>query len=282
VFSTLNAVPMLAPCWFRPAIRQLFRGGIEISHYTHQFLLADLFDSPKNAITGLRKLIWRGASVIEEPNDFRNRPAWPTARRELIVFQGAGCQFARLGQFQNLLVNSFREIVKPKWRRLADSFPDPVIGINVRRGKDFHDAKDPRDFYLKGGLRTPLAWFRESLSFIRKVLGFSADAVVVSDGSEADLAELLSMPNVRMLRPGCAVSDLLVLARTKVLIGSGGSSFSAWASFLGQMPTITIPGQSLSWFELAHANGGYVGELDPTHPSDVFVEQVERLRLLQS
>jgi hypothetical protein len=117
---------------------------------------------------------------------------------------------------------------------------------------------------------------------IRKVLGFPANAVVVTDGSEADLAELLSMPNVRMLRPGCAVSDLLVLARTKILIGSGGSSFSAWASFLGHMPTITVPGQSLSWFELTHANGSYVGEFDPTHPSDVFVEQVEKLRLLQS
>jgi hypothetical protein len=197
-----------------------------------------------------------------------------------VVFQDRQ-PIARLG-ISNLLVDSFREIVKPKWSRLADSFPDPIIGINVRRGKDFHDAQNPRDFYLKGGLRTPLAWFRESLSLIRKVLGFPADAVIVSDGSEADLAELLSMQNVRMLRPGCAVSDLLVLARTKVLIGSGGSSFSAWASFLGQMPTITVPGQSLSWFELAHANGSYVGEFDPAHPSDAFLEQVEKLRSVQS
>jgi hypothetical protein len=85
------------------------------------------------------------------------------------------------------------------------------------------------------------------------------------------------LENVRLHRPGCAASDLLVLSQTKVLLGSGGSSFSAWASFFGEIPTVTIPGQSLTWFKLQHKNGSFVGEFDPGHPNSSFLTQCEHL-----
>jgi hypothetical protein len=68
-----------------------------------------------------------------------------------------------------------------------------------------------------------------------------------------------------------------VLSKAKILIASGGSSFSAWASFLGQMPTISHPGQSLSWFKINNRNGYYVGEFNPTSPPQPFLEQIKSL-----
>jgi hypothetical protein len=48
-----------------------------------------------------------------------------------------------------------------------------------------------------------------------------------------------------------------------VLIGSGGSSFSAWASFLSRAATISHTGQSLQWFKLDGSGDQSVTELDP-------------------
>jgi hypothetical protein len=127
---------------------------------------------------------------------------------------------------------------------------------------------------MKGAIRTPLSWFSASVRAIRDMIGFPATAYVVSDGTPEDLHELLGLPNMILVRPGCAISDLLTLARCRVLIGSGGSSFSAWASFLGQMPTISHPGQSLGWFKLGASGDPYVGEFEPSSPPENFAKQV--------
>jgi hypothetical protein len=101
-------------------------------------------------------------------------------------------------------------------------------------------------------------------------------AFVVSDGRDEELADLLGEPHVRRAGIGSAIGDILLLSRARVIIGSGGSSFSAWASFLGERPIVTIPGQSPAWFHLQHANGAYVGDFDPDAPSPAFLEQVRR------
>jgi hypothetical protein len=121
-----------------------------------------------------------------------------------------------------------------------------------------------------------LSWFRRTLDVIRSRLGYVARAVIVSDGSPEDLRELLSMENTSLLRPGCAISDLLVLANAHVLLASGGSTFSAWASFLGRMPTLSLPGQSLTWFGLGGPDGPYVGAFDPECPELPALEAVDR------
>ena len=120
-----------------------------------------------------------------------------------------------------------------------------------------------QDYFTKGAIRTPLTWFVRSLQHVRDVAGASVPAVVVSDGTEEQLRPILQLPNVRFARPGCAISDLLTLASAKVLIGSGGSSFSAWASFLSGAATVTHAGQSLQWFKLGREGEQFVGELMP-------------------
>ncbi|MGH9807358.1 MAG: hypothetical protein ACRD9W_08860, partial [Terriglobia bacterium] len=157
---------------------------------------------------------------------------------------------------------SLRAIAARKWLAMADMYTEIPIALNVRRGKDFEDASDESEFYSRGPLRTPLSWFIRTLQEIRSRLGVPrAPAYVVSDGTEQDLEPLLRINDVHLVESRSAISDLLILAKARLLIGSGGSSFSAWASFLGQMPTVSHPGQSLNWFKVSgDSSAHYVGE----------------------
>jgi hypothetical protein len=194
------------------------------------------------------------------------------------VFFGEGNQFKDINGRNPQLRGEFAEIIKPRWRKLAEANRGFVIGVNVRRGKDFRDAASEEDFLRFGLLRTPLHWFIDSLRFVRSILGQHATALVVSDGTAQDLAELLREEPITLLRPGSAASDLYSLAGSRVLIGSGGSSFSAWASYFAQCPTITIGGQSLRWFALDHGASTFVGDFHPDDPPSLFVENLRNLK----
>jgi hypothetical protein len=98
---------------------------------------------------------------------------------------------------------------------------------------------------------------------VRARLGASIPAVVTSDGGPDELRPLLDLDNVRQVATGSAIGDLLVLSRAVLLLASG-SSFSAWASYLGRMPTLSHPGQTLDrLFRLKGAAQQFIGEFDP-------------------
>jgi hypothetical protein len=81
------------------------------------------------------------------------------------------------------------------------------------------------------------------------------------------------MENVEFVRPGTAISDLLILSRGKVLLASGSSSFAAWGAFLGQMPSATHPGQPLSDWNIVPEKGQFIGEVNPGSPPREFLDQ---------
>jgi hypothetical protein len=103
-------------------------------------------------------------------------------------------------------------------------------------------------------------------------VGRDVRAHIVSDGTPQDLAPLLALPNVELVRPGCAISDLLVASRARVLLASGSSSFSAWAAFFGGMPAASHPGQPLTEWGLAAVESGSPRlELDLERPDPGFL-----------
>ena len=65
---------------------------------------------------------------------------------------------------------------------------------------------------------------------------------IFSDATDNELQDILAMSNCKRAYFGSAISDMIALSRCKVLVSSA-STFSMWASFLGQMPTIWFPGQ---------------------------------------
>ncbi|MBR8836481.1 MAG: hypothetical protein DSM106950_21300 [Stigonema ocellatum SAG 48.90 = DSM 106950] len=276
IFSSVNNIQMLSPQWVTGRIGPLLRGGIDLRCYKNQILLMDLFKKKEGDIGGIHKMLLQAMANKEiETDNFELIQTQPPTQDVIITFQGNKNYFEDLYGWEELIFKELQAITKFKWLKLVEFWQDIPIAINVRLGNDFNKAKSVDDFYTKGSLKTPIEWFIESLLLIRETLGFSAKAFVVSDGKEEDLKPLLSLENVTHIRPGCAISDLLVLSKAKILIASGGSSFSAWASFLGQMPTISHPGQSLSWFKINNRKGYYVGEFSPTSPAQPLIESVK-------
>jgi hypothetical protein len=271
VFSHKNNIPMLMPTWSQIRIGPLLRKERDQKFYHN------LFKNNGSYVSGIRSLVVqycsRKAREPEGTEVFEDRNYPPNT---LIVFSGYGNYFAGINRWDQLLREKLHAITKDQWLERLSTIPDIPVGIHVRRA-DFSEAHSYQDFFTKGALRTPLPWFIESLAAIRKLLGFQIDAYVFSDGTEAELEGLLSLKNVQMLRVGSAIGDLLALSSSRILLASGSSSFSAWASFLGQMPTLCHPGnpgQTLEYFNLVNRRGHYVGAFDPSlPPSEALIRQ---------
>jgi hypothetical protein len=272
VYARRHALRMVSPVWVYPRWRPLYLGGVSTSDYLNQIVLFGVFRRHP-AEAGLARLT-RDLLVghrLPEPEDLTVSPpeGVPAAYIAFREMGGVYHSFQQLAGEETFLYQRLTEITRQRWLstvRGLSHFARNAIGLNVRRGKDFRDAKRPADWLCQGGLRTPLRWFIDMLRYVRERVGQDTPALLVSDGSPDDLQPLLACGNVTFARPGCAASDLLLLSKTKVLIGSGGSSFSAWASYFGRMPTITHPGSSLSWFGLPVVSQHLVTTLDPVNP----------------
>ncbi len=265
-----NGIPMLAPTWTQIPIGPLLRWESDFRFYHN------LFKKHPKDVRGWRRF-WLRIMAREktEPEDFSCMKPPETFRDIIILFKGQGDLFFRLNGWDQFLYKEIRAVTRDRWLQRADEVQEVPIGIHIRRG-DFREPDSPKDFYTTGSLKIPLSWFVESLRVIREFLGFPARAFLASDGTEDELGPLLAEENVVPVKIGSAIGDLLVLSKAKVLIASG-SSFSAWASFFGQMPTITHPGQSLTWVKLINRKGYYVGEFNPSSPPQLFMDQVKAI-----
>lgn len=274
IFAQEHAAQMISPVWMRPAVMQIFRGGVDTHSYLRQLVLFGLFrrrEGDLGVIEG--RLRARHARTVTE-EEFAHLTAAATGRNEdlSVVFAGYKPLFSPLNGWHDFLLKELRAITRPSYLALADSFGEIPIALCVRCGNDF-----PEPVLVDGkigkGQKTPISWYVRCLRDLRKELGTACKAVVVSDGTPAQLRDLLSMENVQFIRPASAISDLLVLSRARVLIGSGSSMFVAWGSFLGQMPCISHPGQPFSEWDIHPSRGQFMGEFDPANPAEAFMNQ---------
>ena len=93
----------------------------------------------------------------------------------------------------------------------------------------------------KSNTRVPIGWYIFQIKKLKHSFGNNIDINIFSDGSKEDLMEVLSNNNVRLVEGGNALSDLLLLSQSKIIISSN-STFSLWASYLGRCHTIWYPG----------------------------------------
>jgi len=284
IFSGSTGAKMLDPRWAHLRGASIIRGGINYAHAYRKILLFDNFKPAPSYVGGLAKyLVRRNAHIVPVNNLTEAFSVYRDGNRQATtLYSFAGDKdhvFDDLRPYHAEIFSALRRITKEKWLKHS-TFGRPFIGINIRLGRDFGTAAGSNDFLTgpKRYLRTPLKWYIESLRLIRGYVGADMPAVVVSDGTRAELQELLKEPDVFYPESKSAVGDLLSLSNARFLIGSGRSSFSAWASFLGQMPTVTIPGSSLQSFSVSDdIQKHYVEELDPGAPDEYFIDVIKKI-----
>ena len=284
VFCRDHGLPMVAPRWWRPALGHLLRGTVAPERFAGQIALAGLFQAGPWDLPWHWRLGPQLTGRIIHQEDFMAAqggadPLWdplqdpgPGPRqgrgRSLLVIDRSPYSFAGLNGHGPLLRRDLLAITRPRQLQRARSVPLAPIGINIRCGRDFRPppAAGAGAEWIGWLQQTPLAWFIETLQAVRDLAGEPVPALVVSDGREQQLGPLLALPAVRLVRPTTAIVDLLVLGRTRLLLGSGSSSFSAWAAFLGQQTAITAPGHPFSRWNLEPLAGQTLASFQPRKP----------------
>jgi hypothetical protein len=282
VFAKRHGVPVIAPIWFRPGFGLLLRGGIELNAMSQIFYSGLFRGHPREinpiagaAITLLRREILDNQfeeSFLAQPD-----PEFLARSDTVLVFHGIRGFFRPLAGYSDYIHDELKLITRPQFLDRVNALGELPIVINIRHGSDFPDPVIVNG-RLQVGTKTPISWFVESLKRIREAVGNDVPAMIVSDAPRDVLKPLLDLPEMRLLRPTSPISDLLAVAKAKVLLGSGSSSFSAWGAWLGQMPAISHPGQPLMETWRYQAEKGQVSvEFDPANPHEGFLRQAKQV-----
>lgn len=242
---------MIDPIWFSPRGAAITRGGIDYSKALHKIWLFDNFKKRENDISFIRSVFMQSKSFhtcadLFEAN--RIMSAFPTAN---ILFKwNSNHHFTDLDPFREHIRKALVSITKDKSLTFVQNNTGPAfIGLNIRTGKDFIKAGSSKQGYFL----TEIDWFIEALRIIRKKKG-NLPALIVSDGGNKELHSILQEPDTTLLKSHNAIEDLLTLTNSSVLLGSGNSSFSAWASFLGSMDTYSSPQTTFTHFNIGGNN----------------------------
>lgn len=225
-FAHDHGAKVLAPRFVQlPSVTALF-GGVGVRGYRTNLGNFDL--SRGGYVSGIRRAwILRTMRIMDELEWSRNSVG-------VVRFVGIGNDsFRRMLDHHDYICSRLRLITDDGILRFVDSISaEPFIGVHVRRG----------DFKING-LAVADGWYIRAIDHAVRQTGVSL-VRVFSDGRENELNFIANaFPHVRVVIMPKAkpLSDIWALSKSAVMVGSSGSSFSAWAVALGQMPSIWNP-----------------------------------------
>jgi Glycosyl transferase family 11 len=278
VFAHVNSLPISKPNWQQFRLGPYLRGEYDKRDYSMLFHTGNY----------LSKWKWYLTNFSRKEKHYNLNPV----RIELDSFHDIYCHlfifnlvphwsdyFEYLKEYQPLIRQKLFEDIRPSILKEIESRPAPQISIHLRMG-DFKVLQSEEDFAQVGNTRTPIEWFVRVVNCIRGHLGYDVPIVIFSDGYDRELQELLSLPAVTRSPKDHALSDLLTLAKSQVLIASSGSTFSNWASYLGQCPTIYHPAHFHSGvFPESLSGKVFEGGFDPISMEmpDLLLRNIENL-----
>jgi hypothetical protein len=239
VASDHYGLPLLSPVWtrftsgagFKTALKNIF--GPKHSSRTYRGLFSEppFFPEQVGQILKIQSSPKRDESLL--PNLVKTGVKHDT----VVVFHDPRDQFASLLEHQQLVTKAFCKMIQPEAVKRATDRTYTRFACHVRLG-DFNPAGVERATTLDNA-RLPVAWY---LAKIRQIGERWPGSTIelFSDGTEGELAPILQLPNVRRLTFGNPLADLLAMSRSSLLV-CNGSTFSGWAAYLGNMPTIWFP-----------------------------------------
>lgn len=251
VFAQINNLPMVTPVWTKLRLGPYLRSERDKRNY-QSFFTRDRCISRWECLPQL--VLFKGRCVhnpslrkldcqqIEKKNYsyiFEGVPTWDTCFTEIL-------------KYQPIVKERLFSMLSPSVRIELEKQPAPIIGVHVRMG-DFKQ-QEPGQELTKASVhtRTSLEWYIKTINIIREIAGYDLPITVFSDGQESELSKILSLSKVTRAKSRSAIVDLLTLSRSKLLITSSRSTFSAWSSYLSDGSTIWHPAHFESRFGKFH------------------------------
>lgn len=269
VWAHEHGARLIAPIWFRIRIGPYMRRERDKRAYFRVFTAG-------GALSGIRRMaLLLSARRIEAARGWPDKPAAADGRT-IVVFrtriEGDETLLPQIHGRETMLRGALLRMTKPHYHP-AMVGPDS-IAIHVRLG-DFRavPANSP-DLAIRN-FRLPLEWYANRLAALRTALGREVPAILYSDGADADLAPLFACPGVARAPHRAAITDLLAIGQSAVVISSG-SAFSLVGAFLGGACRLCYPDRMMApaYGDRREIESAY----DAVLPAD-FVELVSR-RLL--
>jgi len=220
----------IEPRWFAFRNAALSRGGINYRHLFGKIFLYNNFKSDPMAINRLSLEIqsWLGVNQHQKHylSDLSDLTRHHFSDQDVIIFKADQAHdFSDLAEHRDAIKQKLEQLSKGS---VHEQFLlEPFIAVNYRSGNDFksHAVNSSQ-------AKTDLYWFIHAVDRVRQQYG-NLPVQVITDGAPHHLADLSrSIGGCQIHQFSTAIEDLLFLSKAKVLLASGNSSFSAWASFL--------------------------------------------------
>jgi hypothetical protein len=285
-FAELNSLPMVAPMWNSLHIGPWLRKE-RCKRYYGSFFSTSHYE---NRWKFIASNIFRNATVHSNPPIVKldlNCTEFSQSDRNVFLFDRMppwNDYFQDLKDYQTIVKNRLYGDIHQDLLGQILQKPAPEIGIHIRRS-DYQAPKDGDDFTVNRIVYTKLDWYINVLKSVREQAGENVPATIFSDGYPEELADILRLPNVSLSTETSALSDLITMSRSSLLIGSSHSSFSAWSSYLGQCPTIWNSNRAHLYepiFPVELKEKVYEGGFDPLSEARTPEILKENIRCLQT
>ena len=233
VLTRKHGGQLIRPPWPSLKVGPILRSETRKRFYVGLFHVLD------DEISGAKKLITLANS-------------WPNANRVTVDHTGtspvapAGLNLISSKSFTFHGLSDYRSEIRARLLKMIRE-PTPIdfcwgasghIACHVRLGGDFAPAIDIAE--LNRGVsnrRIPISWYAGILKRLKNEYP-DKRIFVVSDGRPVELRDLLAL-GAELPPTTSDIGDLLTLSSASILVGSN-STFSRWAAFLGNMPSIWI------------------------------------------
>jgi len=223
---------VIAPPWFSLKLGPLLRGERSKRFYWRMFRPFDgeIYGARKllTLLSGYRKRVVVHVGEATEPTVVRGALNFVVSRQ--FTFRG---------------LHPHRSVIR---ERLLGTVNDPIpadhrwgggnyIAMHIRLG-DFAAVTDHALITSsQPNLRIPMPWYTNLTRALRDRYR-NMRILIFSDGDAKQLEPILAQ-GATLYRTGSDMTDLLAMAGASVLVGSN-STYSRWAAFLGNMPSIWL------------------------------------------
>lgn len=238
MFAKLNQLPLIITGYhtikWGPWIRQEKRKRNYRGYFTFERnRIGEMADCRKvKRLTKTSELILEPEVTTLPQTELQNK---------LFIFSETGDYhdyFRRLKCCRQEVIEMLYSIIQPSIIDELNKREAPVIGVHIRMG-DFRKLKEGEE-YRSGHVRPPQSLFVDLIKRIRQVNGRNLPVLLFSDGYPDELNEILELSNTKLIDNNCDLVDLLLLSKSRIIIPTHGSTFSAWACFLSDATILSF------------------------------------------